>query len=49
MDRWWVSPVHVALGTEERGYSNRWYYCVQPMFRTDARCDYSIYVKIRET
>jgi hypothetical protein len=29
MDRWWVSPVHVALGSEARGPSNRWYYRVQ--------------------
>jgi hypothetical protein len=29
MDRWWVSPVSVALGTEERGFSNRWFHRVQ--------------------
>jgi hypothetical protein len=29
MDRWWVSPVDVALDPQERGPSNRWYYRVQ--------------------
>ena len=29
MDRWWVSPVDVALGREALGPSNRWYDRVQ--------------------
>jgi hypothetical protein len=29
MDRWWVSPVDVALGREALGPSNRWYERVQ--------------------
>jgi hypothetical protein len=29
MDRWWVSPVDVALGRVALGPSNRWYYRVQ--------------------
>lgn len=26
MDRWWISPVSVALGHEPRGHSDRTYY-----------------------
>jgi hypothetical protein len=27
-DRWWVSPVAVALGDAARGHSDRMYYCL---------------------